>query len=159
LGGYGNSVHQMEIGVISKSIPATIESGRWYDVRIEIKGTSVKGYLDGKLVQEVSDSSENVSSLAVSAVRDDRSGDLILKVVNAHSAAVTARIDLVSASLLSGSGTAIVLTSPSALDENTLEEPTKVSPKTEKLMLKGNVLKRQFPANSMTVLRVNSVAK
>ena len=159
LGGYGNSVHQMEIGVISKSIPATIESGRWYDVRIEIKGTSVKGYLDGKLVQAVLDSSENVSSLAVSAVHDDRSGDLILKVVNAHSAAVTARIDLISASPLSGSGTAIVLTSPSALDENTLEEPTKVSPKTEKLMLKGNVLKRQFPANSMTVLRVNSVAK
>jgi len=159
LGGYGNSVHQMEIGVISKSIPATIETGRWYDIRIEIKGTSVKGYLDGTLVQEVSDASENVSSLAVSAVKDDRSGDVILKVVNAHSAAVTARIDLLGANRLTGTGKAIVLTSPSALDENTLEEPTKVSPKSEKLILSGNVLKRQFPANSMTVLRINTTNK
>ena len=159
LGGYGNSVHQMEIGVISKSIPATIETGRWYDIRIEIKGTSVKGYLDGTLVQEVSDASENVSSLAVSAVKDDRSGDVILKVVNAHSAAVTARIDLLGANRLTGTGKAIVLTSPSALDENTLEEPTKVSPKSESLILSGNVLKRQFPANSMTVLRINTSDK
>jgi len=159
LGGYGNTVHMMEIGVISKSIPATIEPGHWYDVRIEIKGTSVKGYLDGKLVQEVSDTSEKVSSLAVSAVRDDRSGDLILKVVNAHSAAVTAQIDLIGAGKLSGTGTAVVLSSASALDENTLEEPTKVSPKTEKWTYAGSVIKRQFPANSLTVLRTKMSGK
>ena len=73
----------MEIGVTAESIKASIEPDRWYDVKIEIRGNSVKGYLDGKLVQEVSDTRANVKSLCASASRDDKSGDIILKVVNA----------------------------------------------------------------------------
>ena len=68
---YGNSVHLLDIGVTSESMNASIEPGRWYDIKIEIRGNSVKGYLDGKLVQEVSDTRANVSSLCASASRDD----------------------------------------------------------------------------------------
>ena len=82
LGGWGNSVNHIEMGLFTESIPGNIEPGRWYDVKIEIRGTSVKGYLDGKLVQEVSDANMKVKSLTASASRDDKSGDIILKVVN-----------------------------------------------------------------------------
>jgi hypothetical protein len=52
------------------------------------------------------------------------------------------------------------LTSATPLDENTLEEPTKVSPKTETIKLAGKNLKRIFPGNSLTIIRIpNSINK
>lgn len=156
LGGFTNSVHFMEIGITSESIKANIETGRWYDVKIEIRGNSVKGYLDRKLVQEVSDNRANVKSLCASASRNEKSGDIILKVVNAASVQVKTQIDLKGAETLTGKGIAMVLTSASPLDENTLEEPTKVSPKTEKVKFPGNTLIRSFPGNSLTVIRIQT---
>ncbi len=156
LGGYNNSVHMMEIGVTSESINATIEPGRWYDVKIEIRGNSIKGYLDGKLVQEVSDSRSNAKSLCATAARDDKSGDIILKVVNASHNAVKSQINLAGANNLSGNGKAIILTSTSPLDENTLDEPTKVSPKEEAIKISGATIKRTFPGNSLTIIRLTT---
>jgi alpha-L-arabinofuranosidase len=158
LGGFNDSVHFMEIGIASDSIKANIETGRWYDVRLEIRGNSAKGYLDGKLVQEVADTRANLKSLCASAARDDRPGDIVLKVVNAASAPVRAQIDLKGATALSGRGKAIVLTSASPLDENTLEEPTKVAPKTETVSFSGTSLTRLFPGNSLTVILVATSA-
>ncbi len=155
LGGYNNSVHEMEIGVTSQSIKATIEPDRWYDVKLEIRGTSVKGYLDGKLVQEVSDKHNGVSSLCTSASRDDKTGDIILKVVNAYSGPVNTQIDLKGATRLSDRGKVIVLTSTSPLDENTLEEPQKVYPITKTLKISGNTLKWTFSGNSLSIIRIS----
>jgi alpha-L-arabinofuranosidase len=158
LGGYNDSVHLLEIGITSESIKARIEPGRWYDVKIEIRGNSVTGYLDGKLVQELADTRANVKSLCASAARDDASGDIILKIVNAASGAVRAQVDLKGAGAVAGRGKAIVLTSASPLDENTLEAPAKVSPKTEALKLFGTSFTRLFPGNSFTIIRVATSA-
>jgi alpha-L-arabinofuranosidase len=154
IGGYGNSVNMMDMGITSVSMPSNIEIGRWYDIKIVIKGNTVKGYLDGKIVQEVGDSRANVKCLCASAACDDESGDIILKVVNASSESLETQIDLRGAGTLSGSGKAIVLTSASPLDENTLEEPTKVSPKTEIIKLSGTLMSRMFPGNSLTIIRI-----
>jgi alpha-L-arabinofuranosidase len=154
LGGYWNSVHLLEIGIKSESMKASIELNRWYDIKIEIRGNTVKGYLDGKLVQEVADTRANVKSLCTSVARDDKSGDIILKIVNTAAQPLKTRIDLKGAGTLSGSGKAIVLTSSSPLNENTLEEPTKVSPKTEMIKFSGTALTRTFPGNSFTVIRI-----
>jgi alpha-L-arabinofuranosidase len=116
----------------------------------------VKGYLDGELVQEVSDTRAGVKSLCASAARDEQSGDVILKIVNAAAEPVRARIDLEGAEGLSGTGMAIVLASASPLDENTLDEPTKVSPKTGTVRLSGSSLTRLFPGTSLTVIRVGT---
>jgi alpha-L-arabinofuranosidase len=154
LGGYNNSVYLMEMGLISKSIPGQIEPGKWYDIKIVIKGSSVKGYLDGKLLQEVGDERSGVKSLCASASRDDKSGDIILKLVNADNNPVVTTIDLKGAGKLSSIGKATILTSATPFDENTLEEPTKVSPKTEDVKLSGSKISRTFPGNSLTVIRI-----
>jgi len=159
LGGYSNTVHMMDISITSGSIPATIESGRWYEIKIDIQGNTVKGYLDGQLIQQVTDTTSNVKSLCASATRDDQSGDIILKVVNTSSAAVNTQINLNGTTALSQTGKVIVLTSASPLDENTLEEPAKVSPKTEKVIVKGHSLTRSFPGNSLTVIRIPTSGK
>jgi len=149
----------MEIGITSESMKASIETGRWYDIKIEIRGNTVRGYLDGKLIQEVADTRANVKSLCASATRDDESGHIILKIVNAGSELLHTQIDLKGAGTLSGNGKAIVLTSVSPLDENTLEDPTKVSPKTEMVKFSGTNLARSFPGNSFTVIRIATSAE
>jgi alpha-L-arabinofuranosidase len=154
LGGWGNSLYYLESGMRSESIPGTIEMGRWYDIRIEIKGNTVKAFLDGKLIQEITKSEANITSLCTSASRDDKTGDIILKIVNVSSEPVKAQIALNGAESLTGKGKIIVLTSASPLDENTLDKPTNVSPKAEMLKFSGNILTRSFPGNSLTVIRI-----
>jgi alpha-L-arabinofuranosidase len=159
IGGYGNSVNLMDMGLTSVSMPSSIEIGRWYDIKIVIKGNNVKGYMDGKLLQEVGDARTSVKSLCASAARDEKSGDIILKVVNASSESLQTQIDLKGSGKLSGSGKVIMLASENPLDENTLEEPTKVSPKTETLSISGNTITRSFPGNSLTIIRIPTVGE
>jgi alpha-L-arabinofuranosidase len=157
IGGYGNSVNMMDMGLTSVSMPSNIEIGRWYDIKIVIQGAHVKGYLDGKLLQEVGDARTSVKSLCASAARDEKSGDIILKVVNASSEPLATHINLNGAGTLTGSGKAIVLSSANPEDENTLEDPIKVSPKTETVKFSGNMLQRSFPGNSLTIIRLSTI--
>jgi alpha-L-arabinofuranosidase len=82
-----------------------------------------------------------------------KTGELILKVVNGNSQPLATDIALKGLSKVK-TATAIVLTSASALDENTLDEPTKVVPKTETLNITGPSFRHTFPGNSVTVLRL-----
>jgi hypothetical protein len=53
LGGWGNTKHALEgPDFASDPVPGQIETGRWYDIKIELQGPTVKAYLDGKLVQQ-----------------------------------------------------------------------------------------------------------
>lgn len=53
LGGWDNTQHGLEApGVASPTVPGKIETGRWYDIKIEVRGPTVKCYLDNKLVQQ-----------------------------------------------------------------------------------------------------------
>lgn len=154
LGGYTNSVNMLEVGMVNESMKATIESGRWYEVQIELRGSSVKAYLDGKLTQLVSADNLKVKGIATSASKDEKTGDIILKIVNVTAKGIQTEIQLKGVTGLAGTGTATLLTSANATDENTLDNPTKVAPKTEKLKFSGTKITRLFPANSLTILRI-----
>ena len=53
LGGWGNTRHALEVpDGASTPVAGSIEPGRWYDIRVEVRGATVKAYLDGKLVQQ-----------------------------------------------------------------------------------------------------------
>ncbi len=156
VGGWNNTVTHLEMGMATVEMNGEAKAEQWYDVKIEIKGSNVRAYLDGKLIQEISDKTLAVKSLIMSAVKDDKSGDMILKVVNASAKAIKTEIDLKDAKAFTGKGKAIVLTSASPLDENTLENPKKVYPKTEDVKLSGAGCKRIFPGNSLTVIRLST---
>ena len=159
VGGNGNTAFMMDNGINSKNIPGSIEENRWYDFKVEVIGSTVKAYLDGKLVQEMSDDNSNTNALCVSASKDEYSGDIILKVVNTSPESVKTQVNLSGPENLSGKGYAIVLTSTSPLDENTLDAPTKVSPKTESIKLSGTKFVRTFQGNSLTVLRFDTLSE
>jgi len=53
IGGWRNTGHAIQMpGGGSQVVKGSIETGRWYDIKVEVKGSGVKCYLDGKLVQE-----------------------------------------------------------------------------------------------------------
>ncbi|MEO6731416.1 MAG: alpha-L-arabinofuranosidase C-terminal domain-containing protein [Ferruginibacter sp.] len=151
-----NTGFTLDNGFSKQIIPGSIEADRWYDIKVEVKGGAVKGYLDGKLIQEISTPGLKTSSICVSAAKDERSGDIILKVVNGAPGIVKTEINLSGAEKLTGKGKSVVLTSASPLDENTLEQPTKVSPKTENVKFSGTIITRSFPGNSLTILRLST---
>jgi len=89
------------------------------------------------------------------AVRDEAAGQIIIKVVNATDAAVTARVELAGASKAGPDATAIVLAAATLADENSLDNPKKVAPVATPLRLQDPSFDFTFTARSFTVLRVS----
>jgi alpha-L-arabinofuranosidase len=82
---------------------------------------------------------------------------VIIKVVNAGPASVDTAINIHGVSQIEPQGTAIVLAGePDAV--NTLDEPTKVSPKAEALGDAALSFHRVFPPYSLTLLRLKALA-
>lgn len=156
IGGYTNSINEMKTSMDSESMTYSIEEGRWYDIRLEVSPLIVKGYIDGKLVQKVSLADKNRKAICASAARDEKSGDIIVKVVNASNKAVNTTLNLEGAASLTGFADAMVLSSDSELDENTLDNPTKVIPKKEKIKVDRHKVTHRFAANSLNILRIHA---
>ncbi len=69
IGGWGNTRHALEMGgLMAKEENGRIETGRWYDLRIEVRGSNVKCYLDDRLVHDAK--YPVLKSLYASATRD-----------------------------------------------------------------------------------------
>lgn len=159
LGGWANSRHAVEKSVdgsrheIGISVPGRIETGRWYDLRLEVDGTVVRGYLDGQRIFEVNDPGFVApADFAWSAVRDTASGDLILKLVNGSPAARRLRLELTG---LQGPrhATLFLLSDPDPMATNDFERPDRVLPQQQGLTAMENTL-YTAPPWSLTVLRV-----
>jgi alpha-L-arabinofuranosidase len=153
IAGWNNTQHGVELGETLDSKRGSVETGRWYDIKVEVKGSSVKCWLDGRLVHDIKNTLGATRGLYASATRDNKSGEIIVKVVNAAATPTETEILLNGVKNLAGTVSAIVLTSENPKDENSLEQPTKVSPKTETLKLSGGKFTRSFPGNSFTILR------
>jgi alpha-L-arabinofuranosidase len=161
LGGWNNTSHAIENCVdggkatLGRGLPGKIETGRWYDVKVELKGLEVRCYLDGKLIQEQK-MPPPVRMLHAIAGRINNTGEILLKVANVYGEAVEADVTLEGLKSVSSSGIVTVLTSASGADENSLDQPRKVFPTTRKLKGLGPQFKHSFPANSLTVFRLNA---
>ncbi len=98
-------------------------------------------------------SAAGVENLYVSATRDDKTAEIILKVVNSTARAISAKLNLNGAKSV-GAGTETVLAGSSLDDVNSFNEPTKVAPKTRAFKPASPAFKHAFPGHSMTVLRI-----
>lgn len=153
LGGSANSAHYLESdGLADKHIPGKIETGRWYNIRIEVKGATAKCWLDGKLIQDVV--RKTIPGLYAVAGTDKKTGEIIVKIVNASQQPSDAILELKGATLPKGEARATVLTSDSPNDENSFEAPARVSPREEAIPVSGPKFQHIYPANSVTVLRL-----
>ncbi|HVT71979.1 MAG TPA: alpha-L-arabinofuranosidase C-terminal domain-containing protein [Lacunisphaera sp.] len=158
LGGWGNTVSRCEVSEaggrepFEPGTPFTIETGRWYNLKLEINGHHARGYVDGKLVMDVTDRPHPPAATAfASASYVDASGEVIVKVVNTAATPLEAAIHLAGAAHV-GAGKALVLTGdPTAV--NSVAQPDNVAPREEPLTDAAPSFTRTFPAHSVTLLR------
>lgn len=156
LGGWGNQRHGLEIGGGgSGDAKGKIEINHWYDIRIETADGRIKCYLDDKLIHDVAP--PRVRSLFASATRDEASGEVILKVVNGAFESQAVDVRIAGVPVATGPAAhAVTLTSPGAMDENSLDQPTRVSPKPVNIAVDNGGIHHEFPANSFTVIRLKT---
>jgi len=94
-----------------------------------------------------------VENLYASATRDEKAGEIILKVVNATAEAVPVTVQANGIARTGSKGTVTVLAASKLTDENSLDEPRKISPVSEKITMPGSEFPHTFPPQSFTVLR------
>lgn len=162
VGGWGNTRTALErfsdgaSHQIGPASPVTVEAGRWYDIAIEVYGHHIRCYLDGNLVTEATDAPPTPPApLYAVASRVLKTGDVILKVVNTSPDAQTLQVDLSGARAVAKTATAQVLTGDAA-NVNTLDAPEKVVPQTMTLTGMGQTFLHDFPAHSVTVIRLKA---
>ncbi|MEU3891227.1 alpha-L-arabinofuranosidase C-terminal domain-containing protein [Streptomyces sp. NPDC029041] len=155
LGGWNNTQSAIEQAVdggkstlLSK--PGSVETGRAYDIDIKVRGRQVTLFLDGKEWGSFEDDKPAEPFRQV-VTRDAKTGDLIVKVVNAQPDEARTAVDLGDARVAS---TARVTTLAADEDAVNTETDTPVTPVTSTFRGVAKQFTYTFPANSVTFLRI-----
>ena len=90
------------------------------------------------------------------ATRDSQSEIIYLKVVNTGASAKPVQVQLNGAPKIEAEGEVVSLVGKSLDDTNSIEEPRKVVPRTEKAQGLSANFTREFPAYSVTVLKLKT---
>ncbi len=184
LGGWGNTQHGLEHSVqgnqtsIGSPVMGRIETGRWYDIKVELSGARVRCYLDGKLVHD--ETIEPIVDLFAVAGLDAAAGELVLKVINASSQPYQTTLNISGVSKLGSEAQVTLLTAPAGTaagvggarggrgrgadyaspstdpTNNSLDAPTCIVPVTSKAAIAGPRFEHEFPPNSLTVFRIKT---
>lgn len=153
LGGWNNTQSAVEKAVgggksTLMSNNTSIETGRTYDVRVEVRGRHVALFLDGQKWGEFTDD-KLAEPFRQVVTRDLATGELIVKVVNAQDNAARTRIDLG----LPVASTARVTVLQGRPDDVNTEFAQPIKPRTSQISVRSS-FSHTFPPNSITVFRV-----
>jgi alpha-L-arabinofuranosidase len=161
IGGWGNTrtglerVDDGEKSEFGQSQQVTIDTGKWYDIRVEVNGHDIKCYLDDKLVSQGTESSVPPDALIATASRLDSNGQIVLKVVNTSPTTQPIQINVRGAASVASKAFAQVLTG-NPTDVNTVDSPDKIVPQEIGITNAGTTFIHEFPATSVTVIRLEA---
>jgi alpha-L-arabinofuranosidase len=162
IGGWDNQESAVQVSTngsstdITSHVKKSIETGRWYDIRVDVAGNRVRCYLDGKLVHNTTIPEARTLFAAASTIRSTR--DVIVKVVNTSDRDLDTRVKLSGAKDAAADAEAVVLKG-SPEEENSLDQPEKVAPVRTPLAIAGAEFGHVFPAHSVTVLTFKHAAR
>ena len=161
LGGWGNTrtaLERIQNGgntQLGPNVPLTIETGRWYDIAVEVHGCRIRCFLDGNLIEAAEDTPAAPPPLYAAASRDTKTGEVIVKVVNTSASVQQVQVHLQGARRVGKAAIGQVLSGdPKAV--NTVAEPEKVAPQDMTITDAGPTFLHEFPAHSVTVLRLRA---
>ncbi len=158
IGGWGNRMHGIEKAIgggkslVGEHVPGAVEAGRWYDIRIELSGPRIRCWLDGQLIHDARDVAPQ--PLAATAGLIERTGEIVLKVVNTSDSEQRLRLEIASPRKLEERARMWLLTSGSVFDENDFDAPLRVSPQEHTVRGVAHSFVHAFPAHSLAILRI-----
>ena len=160
IGGWHNREHGIEKNVngahidMGSHVPGHIETGKWYDIRVEAEDNRVRCYLDDKLVFNFED--KGLPTLAATAGRVDKTGEVIVKVVNGGDTARPLQINLDGIANVQPTAQVTVMAGDSLEAENSLAQPTRIAPITTTLTGIAPHFVYSAPPRSVSILRLKT---
>lgn len=134
----------------------TVEPGREYQLALEVSGRTIRTFIDGVLMNETEDKLPVIEPLYYSSTVEHTTGDIIVKVVNVQEKSVTAEVVLEDLGKDELRGEVYEMSGYLPGDENSFEEPTRISPKDRVFHAGGRSFSHNFPQQSITIFRLRS---
>lgn len=156
-GGWTNSQHAIEQisnggKLLTASKRGRVQTGRWYDVTLQVAGDSVKAWLDQELIFDTVLKHDDTKGIFSSATINDATGELIVKVVNTGDEATTASLNLKN---FTPAGARVIrLAANDGLEENTLDSPTAIHPVEQLLSPDDKRVLLDIPPYSLNIVRI-----
>ncbi|WP_229072835.1 alpha-L-arabinofuranosidase C-terminal domain-containing protein [Actinoplanes sp. DH11] len=156
LGGWNNTQGAVEKGVTSAkeqllTKPNTVTTGQTYNLKVQVRGTKVTLFVDGTEWASFDDN-QVTEPFAQVVTEDTRAGELIVKVVNAQSTPAVTKVDL--GRKVARTARMTVITGDPGEQNTRSAEP--IQPRTSTVDGIGSTFTREFPANSVTFLRIKT---
>ena len=157
LGGWNNTQHGIEQIVDGAkgqvaTVSGNIETGRWYDIELKVKGDSIFASLDGKEIFASKLRANTLPGVFSTATLDENTGEVILKVANTSSENTTAEICLQGKTI--SNAKLIRLSAKNGKEENTIDNPTTVHPTETFVTTSTDGAVVEIPANSLNIFRL-----
>ena len=157
LGGWNNTQHGIEQIVDGAkgqvaTVSGNIETGRWYDIELKVKGDSIFASLDGKEIFASKLRANTLPGVFSTATLDENTGEVILKVANTSSENTTAEICLQGKTI--SNAKLIRLSAKNSKEENTIDNPTNVYPTETFVTTSTDGAVVEIPANSLNIFRL-----
>ena len=141
-------------GVAGDRVSHSLETDKWYDAKLVVTPQKSELFMDGKLI--LAHAPETTPLQFFSSGYDEATGEVIVKVVNSEAQSYPLRIKLDGVDSVEKTGKVISLSAASDMDENSFEEPMKISPKESEYKGFGKSFDYTFPPFSYTILRVKA---
>lgn len=157
LGGWNNTQHGIEQIVDGAkgqvaTVSGNIETGRWYDIELKVKGDSIFASLDGKEIFASKLRANTLPGVFSTATLDENTGEVILKVANTSCENTTAEICLQGKTI--SNAKLIRLSAKNGKEENTIDNPTNVYPTETFVTTSTDGAVVEIPANSLNIFRL-----
>ncbi len=159
IGGWNNqttAVQPMRGGrltdVVSPRVRQSVDSNKWYDIKLVVKPLSATLYIDGKETT-VAKPAEPTRHFCQTGY-DEQTSELIIKVVNGTDQPYHRSFTIEGAKSVMPTGRVVTLCG-NAQDENTFEQPTKLAPVETRFGKFGKLFEYEFAPMSFTIMRVN----
>jgi alpha-L-arabinofuranosidase len=148
-----NQLESSFSGALAPAVAGSVDTGRWYEVKIEVVGRQVHCYLDGKEIHNVQLPESLGPSLYAEAGRG-AGGDVFVRLINASPMKQNVWINLAGDQAVRYSAIATQLSAGDLDEENSLAEPTKISPRANPTKSVGSEFQYEVEGNSFTVLQL-----
>src|SRR4051794_19154454 len=140
-------------GPLGPAIPGSVDAGHWYDVKINVEGRRVHCYLDGKEIHNI-EVPETLGPSVYGAAGRTARGEIVIRLVNASPVKEKVAVELTGSSASRYEATVTELSSKNLDEENSLSEPSRISPREHQLPSVGSKFEYELEGNSFTLLKL-----